>query len=235
MRSRTQGVGGLGFPAEATLFRQAQAGNRDSLNLLMARHEGLVHTVVRRYGFGDLAITEALHLGRIGLWRAIVHYTPERGVAFSTYAWACIRNEILQVLRASARRKELPVASRAVLSAPMLDAVIEPDAPWIRQCLLQLVKRLPERLRYVIGAYYGLAGQPASTYAAIGVHLGLTKQRVCQLRTEALVWLRQPAHSQTLRSLLDRHTVADYQWAEDLAQRWLQRRGGRNGRSPHCG
>jgi hypothetical protein len=112
----------------------------------------------------------------------------------------------------------------------MLDAVIEPDAPWIRPSLLQLVERLPERLRYVIVAYYGLAGPAGSTYAAIGAQLGLTKQRVCQLRTEALVWLRQPAHSQTLRSLLERHTVADYQWAEDLAQRWLQRRGGRHGR-----
>jgi RNA polymerase sigma factor (sigma-70 family) len=99
MRSRTQAVGGTGSTSEATLFRQAQAGCRDSLNLLMARHEGLVHAVVRRYGSGDLAITEALHLGRIGLWQAISHYIPERGVAFSTYAWPCIRNELLQVIR----------------------------------------------------------------------------------------------------------------------------------------
>ena len=195
----------------------------------MARHEGLVHAVVRRYGFGDLAITEALHLGRIGLWRAIAHYTPERGVAFSTFAWPCIRNEILQVLRASIRRAELPVTSLAVLSGSTLDA-FELDAPWIWQSLFQLVERLPKRLRYVIVAYYGLDGQGGATYAAIGAQLGLTKQRVCQLRTEALVWLRQPAPSQTLRSLLDQHTVADYQWADDLAQRWLQRRGGRYGR-----
>ncbi len=230
MRSRTQAVGGLGSTPEATQFRQAQAGNRDSLDLLMARHEGLVHAVVRRYGFGDLAITEALHLGRIGLWRAIAHYTPERGVAFSTFAWPCIRNEILQEMRASVRRTERPVPSLAVLSSSLLDACLEPDAPWIRQSLFQLVARLPERLRYVMVAYYGLDGQGGSTYAAIGAQLGLTKQRVCQLRTEALVWLRQPAHAQTLRSLLDRHTVADYQWADDLAQRWLQRRGGRDGR-----
>jgi RNA polymerase sigma factor (sigma-70 family) len=230
MYSRKQAAGGPGSAAEATLFRQTQAGNRDSLNLLMARHEGLVHAVVRRYGFGDLAITEALHLGRIGLWRAIVHYTPERGVAFSTYAWPCIRNEILQVERAQVRRKRLSIASRAALSDLFLDAFIEQDHRQIEQSLFQLVSRLPERLRYVMVAYYGLDGQPASTYAVIGAHLGLTKQRVCQLRTEALVWLRQPAHSQTLRSLLDRHTVADYQWANDLAQRWLQRRGGRHGR-----
>ena len=230
MRSRTQAVGGPGSTSEATLFRQAQAGCRDSLNRLMARHEGLVHAVVRRYGFGDLAITEALHLGRIGLWRAIAHYTPERGAAFSTYAWPCIRNEILQVIRASARRKELPVVSLAALSDQVLDALLEQETQAIRQGMLQLVARLPKRLHYVIVAYYGLDGQPGSTYAAIGTRLGLTKQRVCQLRTEALVWLRQPAHSQALRSLLNRHTVADYQWADDLAQRWLQQRGGRYGR-----
>jgi len=230
MRTRTQVVGGPGSLSEATLFRQAQAGSRDSLNLLMARHEGLVQAVVRRYGFGDLAITEALHIGRIGLWRAILHYTPERGPAFSTYAWPCIRNELLHVERAQARRKKLPRATQAVVSDATLDTFIEAEHRPIGQSLFQLVTRLPERLRYVIVTYYGLEGQPGSTYAAIGAQLGLTKQRVCQLRTEALVWLRQPAHSQTLRSRLDRHTTADYQWADDLAQRWLQRRGGRYGR-----
>jgi RNA polymerase sigma factor (sigma-70 family) len=130
---------GRGSTPTATLFRQAQAGRRDSLNRLMARHEGLVHAVVRCYGFGDLAITEALHLGRNGLWRAILHCTPERGVAFSTYAWSCIRNEILQVIRASARRKELPVVFSATLSDQSLDFLMEPEAQWIRQSLLQLV------------------------------------------------------------------------------------------------
>lgn len=230
MRSHGQVVGGPGSMSEATLFRQAQAGCRDSLNLLMARHEGLVQAMVRRYGFGELAFTEAVHLGRIGLWRAIVHYTPERGLAFSTYAWPCIRNEILHVTRARTRRKELPLVSLTGLADQVLEALFEQETQAIQQALRHLVARLPERLRYVIEASYGLDGQAGATYAAIGAHLGLTKQRVCQLRTEALVWLRQPAHSQAMRSQLDRHTVADYQWADDLAQRWLQRRGGRHGR-----
>jgi len=230
MCSRRQATGGPGSTTEAARFRQAQAGCRDSLNLLMARHDGLVQAVVRRYGFGELAFTKAVHLGRIGLWRAVLHYTPERGLAFSTYAWPCIRNEILHVTRARARWKELPIVLLAALSDQVLDTLLEQETQAIRQGLLQLVARLPERLRYVIEAYYGLDGQPGSTYAAIGTQLGLTKQRVCQLRTEALVWLRQPAHSQAVRSLLNRHSVADYQWADDLAQRWLQRRGGRYGR-----
>jgi DNA-directed RNA polymerase specialized sigma subunit len=54
------------------LFRQAQAGCRDSLNELMERHDGLVHAVVRRQILGDLPYAEAVQAGCIGLWRAIL-------------------------------------------------------------------------------------------------------------------------------------------------------------------
>jgi hypothetical protein len=56
--------------------------------------------------------------------------------------------------------------------------------------------------------------------------LGLCGERARQLHAEALVWLRHPAHSYALRSLLGRHSLADYQRADALAQRWLRRRGG---------
>jgi hypothetical protein len=48
------------------------------------------------------------------------------------------------------------------------------------------------------------------------------------LHVEALIWLRQPAHSQHLRSLLDRHTLADYERADALALAWRRRRRGRH-------
>jgi hypothetical protein len=60
--------------------------------------------------------------------------------------------------------------------------------------------------------------------------MGVCRERVRQLHSEALVWLRQPAHSQELRSLLDRHTEMEYEWAEEMAQAWLRKRGGRDGR-----
>ena len=79
-------------------------------------------------------------------------------------------------------------------------------------------------------ARYGLNSTPPATYRQIGIALGLSGERARQLHTEALVWLRHPPHSQTLRSLLGRHTLADYQTADALAQHWLRRRGGRHGR-----
>ena len=229
MRIHSRAVGDPGSIPEATLFRKAQAGCPDSLNRLMARHDGLVHAVVRRHGLGALSFVEALHAGRQGLWRAILHYDPKRGPAFSTYAWLCIRRQIWGAAQAQARFEFSGMAYWAVIPHAEVDPAAEQEVRAVRQALRQLMERLPERLRIVMVARYGLDGRPATPYAEIGAALGVTKQRICQLHTEALVWLRQPAHSQLLRSLLDRHTVADYQAADELAQRWLQRRGGRRG------
>ena len=71
---------------EANLFIQTQAGCRECLNELMARHDGLAQAVVRRQWLGDMPFAEALQAARIGLWRAIMRYDPHRGIAFSTYA-----------------------------------------------------------------------------------------------------------------------------------------------------
>jgi DNA-directed RNA polymerase sigma subunit (sigma70/sigma32) len=105
------------------------------------------------------------------------------------------------------------------------------EAAWsVHDALHALVTRLSERLQRVVIARYGLDGQGNRFYREIGKSLGVSGERARQLHTEALVWLRHPAHSQHLRSLLAYHSLADYEWAEAEAQRWLRRRGGRHGR-----
>jgi RNA polymerase sigma factor (sigma-70 family) len=216
--------------SEVTLFQQAQAGCRASLNALMTRHDGLVQAVVRRQVLGDLPFVEALQAGRIGLWRAILGYDPKHGTAFSTYAWPCIMRHIWRAVKVHARFHSPPVADTGFLPLQELDPILVWEAIAVQQALHHLVQRLPGRLRYVMVARYGLHDTPAATYRQIGVALDLSGERARQLHTEALVWLRHPAHSQTLRSLLGRHTLADYQTADVLAQDWLRRRRGRHGR-----
>jgi RNA polymerase sigma factor (sigma-70 family) len=231
-------TGGPGAVPEATLFRQAQAGCRDSLNALMARHGGLVHAVVRRQVLGDLPFDEALHAGRIGLWRAILGFDPSRGLAFSTYAWPCIKHRVWRAVKAHTRFHSSSEINEALSplqcqALGLLPQVAEPSqvlkAATVHRALHDLVRRLSPRLRYVVAARYGLNGHPPAFYRQIGVALGLCGERARQLHTEALVWLRHPAHSYTLRSLLDRHSLADYEAADALAQRWLRRKGGRYG------
>jgi RNA polymerase sigma factor (sigma-70 family) len=215
--------------SEAGLFQQAQAGCRACLDALMIRHDGLVQAVVRRQVLGDLPFAEALQAGRIGLWRAIQGYDPKRSTAFSTYAWPCIVRHIWRAVKVHSRFHSPLVTSDGLSPLVGSDPALVWEAAAVEQALHHLVQRLPGRLRYVMVARYGLDGTPPTTYRQIGAALGLSGERARQLHTEALVWLRHPAHSQALRSLLGRHTLADYQLADALTQDWLRRRGGRHG------
>jgi len=235
MNRRNQATDGPGTPTGAAPFRQAQAGCRDSLARLMAAHEGLVHTVVRKQVLGDLPFAEALQAGRIGLWRAILGYDPQRGTAFSTYAWTCIMHHVWREVklaeRAHSRAMEHLPLGEVCFSAPgMADPAQAWEASAVRSACWDMVARLQARLRIVILARYELTGQPQIFYAQIGAALNVSGERARQLHTEALIWLRQPAHSQQLRSLLGRHTLADYEAVEAQTQEWLRWRGGRHGR-----
>ena len=233
MNSRSQATDGPGTPTGAALFGQAQAGCRDSLARLMAAHEGLVHAVVRKQVLGHLPFAEALQAGRIGLWRAIVGYDPQRGTAFSTYAWTCIMHHVWREVklaeRAHSRAMEVFPFDEA---CPSMAGTADPAQAWeasaVGSAFWDLVTRLPERLRIVVLARYGLTGQGRAFYPQIGATLHVSAERARQLHTEALIWLRQPAHCQQLRSLLGRHTLADYEAVEAETQRWLRWRGGQH-------
>lgn len=212
----------------ADRFRRAQAGCPDSLNHLMAGHDRLVHAVVRKQILGPLSFAEALHAGRIGLWRAILGYDPQRGLAFSTYAWPCIARAVWSAVKGAERPG--PTVLCALL-APCCDA--DPVTVWddtaVRSALHDLVARLPDHRRAVVVAHYGLGDDPPASFGCIGARVGLSKQRIHQVHMQALIWLRQPAHSQHLRSLLGRHTRADYESAEAQTQARLRQRRRRYG------
>jgi RNA polymerase sigma factor (sigma-70 family) len=222
---RCRRVGGRDH-SEATLFARAQSGCARSLDQLMRQHEGLVQAVVRRQVLADLSFEEALQAGRIGLWHAILGYDPSRGLAFSTYAWPTIIRQVWRAVKVQRREQrqaaaaDRPVGVAADLVEMAVDAAVE-------RALWRLIEGLPERLRYVIVARYGLADAPPAFYREIGAALGVSGEWARRLHQEALARLRQPAASQTLRSLLAQHTQHDYESADARAQRWLRQRGGR--------
>ena len=220
---------GLGVCAEATLYEQAQAGCTESLNMLLEQHEGLVRVVVGRQWLAGLPKEEARQAGRYGLWRAILGYDPQRGSAFSTYAYVAIMRYVWAAVQGEMRRRrrEVPQAELGLyFRATASDPAGEQEQGEVEQALRELVARLPERLGVVIVARYGLGGGERQTLAQIGLQLGVCGERVWQLQQEALIWLRHPGHSQEIRSLLARHTRQQYELAEQLAAGWRKRRHG---------
>jgi RNA polymerase sigma factor (sigma-70 family) len=183
-------------------------------------NEGLIHAVIRREGSGSLSYEEALQVGRIGLWRALLGYDPSRGTAFSTYAWVAIQRHIRRAATQNAGHpvvRSLPVSLEQALgpsgraAGRSLDEVL--DRALVHDALLALLTQLPARLRRIVIARYGLDGSPPRSLRQLGVELTLSHERIRQLQQEALAWLRHPAHSLRLRQRLDKNTVADYRRA----------------------
>ena len=86
---------------------RAPVAGRSVTGAELAAHEGLVHTVVRRQQRGGLSYADALHAGRLGLWRALGGYDPGRGTRLSSYAVPAIERA---VWRAVAEAGAVPAA-----------------------------------------------------------------------------------------------------------------------------
>jgi RNA polymerase sigma factor (sigma-70 family) len=225
--------GGSSLHAEATLYRSAQAGYPESLDRLLRQHEGLVRQIVAHQQLCGLPFEEALQAGRIGLWRAIEGYDPQRGTRFSTYAYPAIIRQVWDAVRRKCawERRQVPEELLGVyFEASSADERQEAEWEEVEERLRGMVAGLPERQAEVIRRRYGLEGQARETLAEIGGEWHVSRQRVYQIEEAALIWLRQPGHSQALRSLLERHSQGEYEWVERVTQAYLRRRGGRRER-----
>ena len=104
--------GGFSRQAETALYQLAQAGCPESLDRLLRQHEGLVRQIVAHQQLCGLPFEEALQAGRIGLWRAIEGYEPQRGTQFSTYAYPAIIRQVWGAVRRNCawERRQVPQA-----------------------------------------------------------------------------------------------------------------------------
>jgi RNA polymerase sigma factor (sigma-70 family) len=189
-------------------FDQAQAGDATSLNQLMYRHDGLVHYMLRRQSSGPLSYEELLQAGRIGLWRAIMGYDPQRGTAFSTYASVVIARQIWRTVRQGQQEGKRQQATITPTHAPdPLGHLLEQE---VQVALRVLVGQLPAKQRWVVRAYFGLDGGGGRTQAQLAAQLGCSRQAVSYHLSRALLYLRHPACSAALRALLGRNRRQDY-------------------------
>jgi RNA polymerase primary sigma factor len=72
-------------------------------------------------------------------------------------------------------------------------AELAAEATLRAQALSRAFVSLDNRQRIVLTLRFGLDGRPSETFAAIGQHVGLTKERVRQIATQALDVLRESA------------------------------------------
>jgi RNA polymerase sigma factor (sigma-70 family) len=196
------------------------------LDQAIVRHEKLVRWVAWRQWTGGLPWADVLQVGRIGLWRALQGYDPERGTALSTYAVPAISRSIWRAVTLAQRKPAEELTPQPPQAAPDLEEHVERVISY--ELLYDLVAALPRRRwRLVIVSHYGLEGHPAQSLSELARAWGVSPQRIFHLRTEALLWMAHPARSGALRQLLGYNSVADYQVYLARQRRWQRMTRGR--------
>jgi RNA polymerase primary sigma factor len=89
--------------------------------------------------------------------------------------------------------------------------VLQPDVLLDREDLRELITKtldtLTPREAKVIDLYYGITQKPALNLEQIGKHLGVTRERVRQIKMKAMRRLRHPSRSRILRDYYDHDTA----------------------------
>jgi RNA polymerase sigma factor (sigma-70 family) len=196
---------------DANPYVQAQSGDAQRLEDLMRMHEGLVHHIVRQQWRGQLSYEQAIHTGRIGLWRAVLGFDPGRGYAFSTYAGVVIARHVWREVRRVEREQE--AALIPVPRASSVDPRVVVRAGEVQAALRAMVAQLPALQRWIVCTYYGLDGRGGCPLAELGRQRGCSRQAIHYHLRKALTALRHPVLSAQLRALLDRNNRAAYRAA----------------------
>ena len=173
---------------------------------LVTANMGYVVTLARQYKSEILSTDDLVSEGAIGLMKAAEKYDASKGKPFVTFAAPYIRRTIEKAISrlttdidTRSTDESLPIGSRNnftllnVLedkSAMKADATVEEST--LTDDLLKCLDVLNEREQRVINLYYG-NGYERQTMAEIAETMGLKRERVRQVRDQALRKLRKEA------------------------------------------
>ena len=186
---------------EIALARRIRSGDQDALQELVKRNLRFVISVAKKYQNRGLPLIDLIGEGNVGLLTAARKFDPDQGVKFISYAVWWIRQAILSSLARQGRTVRVPLNRTADLSRIIKASEIlrqklrrEPSPEELAQLTglsVDVVQSLAALNTGDVRLYFGLEGGREHTLEEIGSMLGVTRERVRQLRDRALKRLRE--------------------------------------------
>ncbi len=96
---------------DESLVERAQAGDKQATEELLSRYAGLVRGRARGFFLVGGETEDLIQEGMIGLYRAVSEYRVdwEGGMSFKNFAYLCVSRRIIDAVKASARKKNVPL------------------------------------------------------------------------------------------------------------------------------
>jgi RNA polymerase primary sigma factor len=201
---------------ERELFELYRKGSRHARDRLIRSHMRFVVKVALHFRNVPLPISDLIGEGAIGLIKAIDTYDPSRGVRFISYAVWWIRshivsalqikgslirlpaNQLLRISRENRGKGELGEEVKSMMETQRPQRVLDdalrggedPHAVLESKTLAEGVgaalAELQPREAYVVRNLFGIDQEEAETLKEVAWELGVSAERVRQIKREAL-------------------------------------------------
>ena len=176
-----------------------------------------VASVARGYQGLGLSYSDLIAEGNCGLMKAIDRFDYEKGYKTISYSVWWIKQAILEALkeRTGIEGESLPQDYEKQNSLNddeyTVDNIVKDEyidyntvddvkTDELKSIIIDLIDCLTEREKYVISEYFGLESKKCLTLEDIGSNIGLTKERVRQIKEKALKKLRSEALNNSITS-----------------------------------
>ena len=158
---------------------------------LVEENMGFVIAMAKQYANKGVALDDLVSEGYIGLIKAAEKYDSSKGAKFTSYAANYVRQSIVHALGIN----DCPLnGSASTRLEGMAGNEEETDNRaehvTVMGDIADALNMLNERERTVIAHCYGV-GKPMMTLAEIGEEMGLSRERVRQIRKKAIRHLRR--------------------------------------------
>ena len=201
-----------GFPKplskeeEAECIKKLQDGDKKARETLINHNLRLVAHIVKKYN-NSLEADDLISVGTIGLIKAVDSFDNSKGVLLSTYASRCIENEILMLIRANKKHKDI-VSLNAMLSpktdsdemelANLIPAETEDDVFHQVEvgCLMQDVERAMEKYlspmeQEIIKYRYGICGYDIKTQKEVAEIFNISRSYISRIESKVIKILQK--------------------------------------------
>jgi len=184
---------------ERQCLERLARGDEEARRLLIEHNLRLVAHIVKKYDNTRLENDDLISIGTVGLIKAINTYDLEKGVKLATYAARCIENEILMQLRSMKKRREdiflqeplgIDQEGNELSLMDILGYQSDLFEKVNRQIevtrLLETLKGLPQRERYVLERRFALVDGRSWPQREIAAKLGISRSYVSRIEKRAL-------------------------------------------------
>ena len=194
---------------EKRLITEAKNDNLEAKNRILTSNLRFVFDVARKYRGSGVPMADLISEGNIGLTKAIGKFDETKGVKFISYAVWWIRQSILDCIK----------KTKTTTENEMRESDFEPDASdfdmasvgfveedpeeemthdKICEKVVELLDTLTERERDIVELYFGIGGKKECNLGDISEKYGLSKERVRQIKKNALKKLRVKVMSESI-------------------------------------